>query len=103
MVENMVYHGPVWSQWVLFGPDWSHIVNISTIYDLMVPYGSISSGMVAQGPAWSHIVQISFFSQSVSLTQYVVLSVRPSACLPACLSACPPLPAVNAFPPEIPG
>ena len=43
--------------WVLFGPDWSHIVDISTIW----PCGtisSISSGMAAQDPAWSKIVQI---------------------------------------------
>ena len=29
------------------------------------------------------------FSQSVSLTQYGVLSVRLSACLPVCLPVCP--------------
>ena len=41
--------------------------------------------LIKLAPLRPGLVRLAIFSQSISLTQYVVLFVRPPACLSACL------------------
>ena len=84
-VSFAIIYSFVLSNWVCHGPKWSSTVNI--IYVL------VCSSIILNSLIWSYqnlycplCSFTSIFIQSVSLTQYVVLSVRLSACLPACLS-----------------
>ena len=50
--SSMVPMGPVWSILVLFGHDWSLMVDINTIW----PYGTIWLHIIQYGCSWSSLV-----------------------------------------------